>query len=38
MNATTLPITIPEYLEQLRAALRGADTREAANDRRMKAL
>ena len=25
MNATTLPITIPEYLEQLRAALRGAD-------------
>ena len=26
MNATTLPITIPEYLEQLRAALRGADS------------
>ena len=25
MNATVLPITIPEYLEQLRAALRGAD-------------
>ena len=25
MNAITLPITIPEYLEQLRAALRGAD-------------
>ena len=25
MNTRTLPTTIPEYLEQLRAALRGAD-------------